>query len=145
MTLLIFVLATTALFLSALLVQSVGRIKFCAACVAISLTWVALLTARALGLAVNPLWIGVLMGESIVGLYYLLEKRVPAEWQLFRWPYLITLTVLVYLAVGVRDGAALAIASLALLWIMFGGIYAYQRYPLIKKVAARLIACCRDW
>lgn len=141
----VFVLATTAIFLLALAVHSSGRLKFCAVCVTIGITWLSLLIARLLGYPVNPILIGVLMGECVVGLYHLIEKRAPPSWQIFRWPYMITLTVAVYLVVGVRSGAWASLALLALIWIVWGGAYALRQYPSIKKITERLIACCRDW
>lgn len=143
----VFVLATTAIFLIALFVRSLGsrHLKFCAVCITISLTWLFLLIAKLLGYAINPILIGVLMGESIVGLYYLIEKKAPSTWQVFRWPYIITMTVVVYLIVGVRSGAWLAILLLISLWIVWGTIFALKKSPPAKKIMERLVACCRDW
>ena len=143
----VFILATTAIFLTVLFARSLGsgRLKFCAVCVTVSLTWLFLLTARLLGYAVNPILIGVLMGESVVGLYYLIEKKAPVAWQIFRWPYIITMTVMVYLIVGVRSGAWQAILLLILMWIIWGSVFALRKFPSIKKITQRLIACCRDW
>lgn len=140
-----FIVITTAFFLAALAVHSFGRLKFCAVCVAISVTWLALLAARLMGYTVNPVLIGVLVGESIVGLYQMMEKRVPAGWQIFRWPYIITATVVAYLILGVRSGGRLAVVLLGLMWIGWGAILVMRHNPFIKKIAGRLIACCRDW
>jgi len=106
----IFILATTAIFLTALFIHSFGHLKFCAVCVTIGATWLSLLIAWLFGYSVNPLLIGVLMGECVVGLYHLIEKRAPSAWQIFRWPYMVTMTVLVYLIVGIRSGAWTAAA-----------------------------------
>lgn len=144
-TLPLLILATTAIFVAGIVVQNITRVKFCAVCVAISSTWIILLGLRLLGYAINPAIIGVLMGESVVGLYYLLEKKLPPAWQLFRWPTLITMTVIAYLIVGIRGGAVRAIMSLALIWIAFGVIHSFRHYAAIKKITERIIACCRDW
>ena len=143
----IFILATTAVFLIALFVHSLGsgRLKFCTVCVTVSLTWLFLLIVRLLGYSINPILIGVLMGESIVGLYYLIEKKAPPAWQIFRWPYIITMTIVVYLIVGVRAGAWQAILLLISLWIIWGSVFALRKFPPVKKIMERLIACCRDW
>jgi len=143
----LFILATTAIFLTALFAHSLGlgRLKFCAVCVTVGLAWLSLLAIRLFGYAVDPVLIGILMGESVVGLYYLIEKRAPAAWQIFRWPYIITMTVVVYLIAGARSGAWPAVWLLALIWIIWGAVFALRKYPSIKKIAERLIACCRDW
>jgi len=143
----VFILATTAIFLTALFAHSLGsgRLKFCVVCVTVGLTWLSLLVARLLGYTVDPILIGVLMGESVIGLYQLIEKMAPVVWQIFRWPYIITMTVIVYLVVGVRSGAWLAILLLILLWVVWGSVFALREFPSIKKITERLISCCRDW
>lgn len=143
----ILILSTTAIFLAAVYVRSLGlgRLRFCAVCVTVSLTWLSLLVARLLGYAVNQTLMGILMGESVIGLYYLIEKRAPVAWQIFRWPYIITMTVVVCLVAGVRSGAGLAVVLLIAMWTIWGAAFAWREYPFIKKITQQLIACCRDW
>jgi hypothetical protein len=141
----IFILATTVIFVLSLLAQSFTRLKFCAVCVTISLTWLTLLIAWLVGYPIDPMLIGVLMGESVVGLYYLIEKKARVDWHIFRWPYLVTMTVLVYLVVGVRSGVWQALILLALIWIVWGSVFVLRKYPSVKKITERLLACCRDW
>lgn len=45
-------------------------IRICAICAAVSLTWAGLLIGYFLGWHQNLLWIGILMGGSVVGLMY---------------------------------------------------------------------------
>lgn len=49
--------------------------KVCAICAAVGLTWVVLLILRFSGFVVDSLLIGILMGESIVGIMYLFENK----------------------------------------------------------------------
>mgnify|MGYP003394444353 CR=1 FL=1 len=141
----IFILATTAIFLLALLVQNFTRLKFCAICVTVSLTWLTLLIAWLLGFFIDPLLIGILMGESVIGLYYLIEKKTEVIWQIFRWPYIITMTSAVYLIVGTRSSVWLSLILLLLVWFVWIAIFVLRKYPAIKKITEKLIACCRDW
>lgn len=141
----LFIIGTTTLFAVYLVIQSLTKIKICAVCAAISTTWVILLSMRLLGFTIDPLVVGVLMGESVVGLYSLLEKKAPKSWELFRWPYIVTMTVGVYMVVGVRQHVVLAVLFLTLIWSIYAVIYTFQRYPSVKKVMERLIACCRNW
>lgn len=136
---------STGWFLILLLFKSASGWKFCVACVATGSTWMALLIIRAAGVSFDPLFIGILMGESIGGLYYLLEKRLDERWHVFRWPYLITATAAAYLTLGSRESMMQTIAFIALMWLVFGIVYAARTYPTFKKIAERLIACCRDW
>lgn len=140
-----FIVLATFWFLFLVLLKSKLSWKFCAVCVAISSIWLALLIMRFAGKTVDPLLIAVLMGESVVGFYYFLEKRVPTAWQIFRWPYLITATIAVYVIIGTRDGIVSVVSWLGLIWVVFGLVYAIRSQPVFKKIAERLIACCRDW
>lgn len=144
-TLPLLIISMTALFVALLIVQSITRLKFCAVCVAVSITWITFLMLRLFGYDIDPRLIAVLMGESVVGLYFLLEKRAPESWQMFRWPYIVTGTVLVYVIVGMRESILSALGLLAVIWIVFGAIALFRQYPILKKIAERLIACCRDW
>ena len=144
-TLPLIIVFLTLWFLVLLLLKSFMPWKFCVACVTISSSWMALLIWRAVGGAINPIFIAVLMGESVVGLYYVLEKNVPETWHIFRWPFLITATTVAYVASGLQTQLWLAFAFIAAIWIFFGLLYAVRHVALWQKVVQQLIACCRDW
>lgn len=55
-------------------VVALSPIKLCAICTAVSLSWVGLLIAYFLGWHDNLLWLGILMGGSLVGLMYKMEQ-----------------------------------------------------------------------
>lgn len=139
------IIMTTAFFALGIVVQSLTRLKFCAVCVAISLSWVTLLTMKLGGFAVSPTIIGILMGESVVGMYFFLEKRVPEALQLFRWPYLITATVVVLWVAGEQRGGKRALLLLLFIWITYVLIFMFRNNIYFKKITERLLACCRDW
>jgi hypothetical protein len=141
----IIILLATGIFVIGLSAQNFSRLKFCAVCVAVSGTWFSLWLFYKLGFFVDKTVIGILMGESIIGLYYLLEKRLPSKWQIFRWPYIITMTSLVALMVGMRTELYKIMILLLIVWIIFIAIYIFANYPTVKKIAQRLLACCRDW
>ena len=140
-----FILATTTLFLIAVVIHGLGLFRYCAVCITVSLSWMFLLVTKLVGYNVNPVLTGVLMGESIIGLYYLLERKAPVSWQIFRWPYIITMTVLTYVILGIISGIWSAILMLVIIWIVCGVIFAWRESVLFKKIAEQLIACCRDW
>jgi len=142
----IFVIAATVIFALAILIQSLTKLKFCAICVTVSSSWIILLLMYFLtNLITNPIIIAVLMGESVIGLYYLLEKKVPTTWQLFRWPYIVTMTTAVCVILGLREKIMSTIILVSIIWIIYLLIYFLRNYPIIKKIIQRLIACCRDW
>jgi len=52
-------------------------LRLCPICAGVSGTWGWMLVARAVGYAIDPLVLGILMGGSVVGVAYQLEKRLP--------------------------------------------------------------------
>lgn len=59
----------------AVLITIFTRAKICALCAGVSLTWVWLLVARWLGYFIDPVVLGMLMGGSVVGSMYKIDKR----------------------------------------------------------------------
>ena len=57
-------------------IYKIAHVKLCAICAAVSLTWIGLLVLKAAGYTVDILLIGILMGQSIVGIMYSLEKII---------------------------------------------------------------------
>jgi cbb3-type cytochrome oxidase subunit 1 len=92
MTLLKVLLVITAISLFLLLLKSKLQVRICAICLAVSLTWAGLLAAYHMGWFGNGLLLGLLMGQSITGIYYLLEKHASEPLLLFRLPLLLSLT-----------------------------------------------------
>ena len=138
-------LSITALFIVYLALQTVAQRHFCALCAAVATTWIAGLALHRLGLFESATVLAPLMGASAVGLYYLLEKRVPEPLQIFRLPLLLTLFYLTYLLLGVGSSPLTALLVIAGLWIAFGAAYSYRENPRLSGAAKRIIACCRDW
>lgn len=136
----------TALF--ALLVAFKKRLAavadYCAICVAVSVSWVSLLVLFWLDSFDSRLIIAVLMGQSVVGFYYLLEKRAVEQLLVFRLPVLLTLTIA---AVGAVQGQVRldALAFTVLVWLAVGWLYAYRNKPAFKGKVQRLIECCSNW
>lgn len=113
-------------FLSILLITAIvwrlnsifGK-RICPICVGVSGTWLSLLAARAAGLPVDPVLIGILMGGSVVGIAYRAERylaaaRSPLAWKVwfmtagFGLVYGIVRESFVYAAIG----GALVVCSL---------------------------------
>jgi len=54
-------------------------LRLCPLCVGVSATWLWLLVVRTGNTAVDPAVLGLLMGGTVVGLAYQLQKRLPAD------------------------------------------------------------------
>ena len=66
-------------FLFALLkdfIYRVIKIKICAICGAVSLTWIILLILKFIGYEIESLLLGILLGQSVVGIMYYLEDKI---------------------------------------------------------------------
>ena len=115
--------------------------KICAICAAVSLTWFGLLVWKITGHAVNNSLPALLIGESVVGLYYLFERRVSHKYLIFRPPLLLTLTTLGFSVVTTVPGLTwLILAGVWLIWlIIFKG-----QDSLSRKTAYYFTNCCDD-
>ena len=138
-------LVITGLFFVFLITKSFSKWKFCVLCASVSVTWIGLLLLHWFEEFNEPLIIAVLMGQSIVGLYYFLEKRTSEALHVFRLPLLLTLTLVALLAIGTPVSLPSSLGLLAVLWIVLSLLYFYRQSPKTKIVVDRIIACCKDW
>jgi hypothetical protein len=60
-----------------MLSDSKVRFAICPVCVAVAGTWIAMVFARFLGLAIDPVLLAVLIGASAVGITDAIERRLP--------------------------------------------------------------------
>lgn len=141
------VLAAIALGFALLLaLKRASGLRFCVLCVSLAGTWVALFILYWMGAYANTLLLALLMGQSVTGVHYLLEKRVPEHLLVFRLPFVLTLTALAYLllAPGASVAAALGVV-LAAVWAAALAVYARRDVGRFRRLARQLVECCRDW
>lgn len=55
-------------------IGKISKFKVCAICATVVSTWVGLIVLKLIGYAINPIIIAILMGESITGFMYMLER-----------------------------------------------------------------------
>jgi len=72
-------LGILTLFIVLVILRKQVKHKICAICGAVSLTWITLLILTYLGFAIDPLIIGILMGESVTGIMYLFERKIKSK------------------------------------------------------------------
>ena len=138
-------LAIVVFFVALLFIKAITKKKFCVLCVAVSVTWIGLLALKAFGAFNQPLVLGVLMGESIFGVYHLVEKRTPDAWHVFRLPFLLTLTGFAFVLLQISFSLWALTFFLGVLWL--GGLVFFfgRNNARISRVAKSLLACCKDW
>lgn len=143
MDILIF-LSITAFFLMFLVVKGITGRKICAICAGVSATWIIFLILYRLGHVSDPLLIGILMGESVIGIFYLIERKTKEEIHFFRLPFLLTLTFLAYTLIS-RILPYQVLGFVLGLWVLYGGIYLFRKKPSLNKMVKKIIECCKNW
>lgn len=134
-----------SLFIVLLIIKKMNKFRFCVICASVLLTWIGFLVLYWLGLFDELILIAVLMGGSVVGFYYWLEKRTKEFLHLFRLPVLLTMILLTYVLLNKVEDAVSIIVLILVLWAVFGLLYAHKNNSNVHQVIARIIACCRDW
>lgn len=136
--------SVTALFAVLLAAKAaIGR-RFCVICASVGTTWLGLLIALRAGAFADRTTVALLMGQSVVGIYYLAEKRLSERYHVFRLPFLLTLTAAAAAALGMPLGLGTPFL-LAALWACFAFVFALRHLPSARALADRVVACCRDW
>ena len=138
-------ISITGLFLAMLLVKKITGWNYCSICASVSITWLGLLVAYWFGYFEEPLIIGVLMGQSAVGLYYLVEQNVKKELLVFRLPFLLTEALLVFWVFYPPLQLLSAVFFVGLLWAMFFVVHVLRSKPQVSVLVKKLIECCKNW
>lgn len=119
-------------------------IKVCALCGSVLLTWVGLLFLYRIGYFHDVALVSLLMGQSVAGIYYAVDKRVVPALRIFTLPFFLTLTAMFYvLIVGVGSILPSLLVLLAL-WVIAYIVFAYRKDPGKKSITDAVMNCCED-
>lgn len=117
----------------------------CAICTAVTITWTSLLALYYMGMFENSAIFSILMGSTILGLYYVAENKAPENLRVFRLPFYITLFLTAYLAVA-KAIDAYAISLAAIIWVVFIAIYILRNTKSsIRTLFRKIVECCSNW
>lgn len=136
--------AITVLFAVFLFLRTVLNWKICSLCAAVASVWIGLLAGYWMGNFSNLVLAAPLLGASVVGVYYLIEKKTEERLYIFRLPFFLSLLLAVYLLLG-EVSQIIDILLVGFLWGIAVIIYIYRENPKVKKIADRIIACCKNW
>ena len=145
--LLIIWISITALFFIMLIIKTITKWRFCALCASISVTWLTLLGLYWAKAFNDPLLIALLIGNSVVGIYYLAEKKITEKYHVFRLPFFLTLLLIGYALITQIQLARLLPSALltAFLWAFFILLYIYRNNSKFKTTISAIINCCKNW
>ena len=144
--LIIFISIVSIFFLALIFKQFLEKRKqenFCTICLAISLTWLIFLIASWLNIFSNKIILAILMGQSSLAIFYILDKK--PRLQFFKLPLLLVLIIIPYALISgdIKEvlPSALLIASLSIVFLFIFSIKSKALGPFIKKV----VECCKRW
>jgi len=132
------------LFIILLIIKKMFKLNICVLCASISITWILLLILYWLGYFIDIILLALLMGQSIIGIYYLLEKRLAEKFYIFRLPFILTLTFFFYYLMSPFKNILLLIGIL-IIWSIGYIIYSKKNLSKFKSLAKQLIECCKNW
>ncbi len=139
--------AITAVFFFLLVAKGLlaRKARLCLICASVSLTWVTLLVLYKNGYFDDAIILGMLMGQSIVGIFYLLEGKLDEKFHLFKVPFLLTLTFAFYSLVVFPEDFLKAAVLLGALWAVFTLLFFYRNNKVAKGLVKRMLECCKRW
>ena len=143
--LVLILIAPPGLFILFIALRSIFKMQICALCAAVSTTWILLLALLYMGKGIDPLVIGILMGGSAVGLMYYLENKLPEKYHLLKFPFLITLILLIYLLLAQDTDKSIFYTYLAAMWVVFIALYFLRHRKGFRDTVKKLIECCKNW
>lgn len=138
-------LTITVLFFLLLISKSLLKLKVCVICLSVSITWLAALTLYKLHYFDNPILLALFMGQSITGIYYLLEKKLHEKYHIFRLPALLSLSLGFYALLSPSPDISAILYLVLGLWLLFFGLFTYRKNPKLRTAVDKIIACCKDW
>lgn len=137
-------LAIAILFVVFLAIKHVVEIEFCALCAAVSGTWIPLLMLYHAGYYANETIIALLIGQSIVGLFYAIKSSIPDRFNVYVLPGLLTATVGGYTVLR-PEPLAYPIVVLVVTWALATIAFVYRRDERFRTAFDQLVDCCKDW
>lgn len=123
------------------------RIQVCPICVGVASTWLWMLIARSYGHAVDATMLSMLMGGSVVGVAYLLEKRLPQGRSPSLWKTLFIPLGFVA-AYGLAESLWILFAVTALVLVLLAVFFLVQpgateaQSETVEELKKKMQQCC---
>ncbi len=130
------------LFVAAVIFRGYSKTAVCSICLSVAGVWIGLLVLSKTGYFNDQVLLGLLLGQSIAGGYYLLRSRVPAILRVFTLPYFLTLAAAAYWLITGRVVLP-AFFLTALTWLAAWLIFTYRDDPGKKMLTDTVMNCCQ--
>lgn len=134
----------TLLFILLFFIKRWIPFTICVICLSVSGTWALLWLLYHTSVIEDTTLLALLMGQSVLGIYYLVEKRVSKELLIFRLPFLLSLNVVAFMAITFAVNIS-AILLVMAIWVVIMLLYMYRHVPWINNQLRKLIDCCGKW
>lgn len=137
-------LAISLIFIASLAFKSsIFKKPFCSLCLAIASSWLILLYLYKAGSFSNQVLLGMLVGQSITGIYYFAYRHLPKILRIFSLPFFLSLTAIFYTVITGEIQLSVYIL-LTVLWLVAWVIFIYREDPGKKTISNILEHCCED-
>lgn len=136
-------LAISLVFIASLVVKNWLRKPFCSLCLAVASLWLVLLFLYKDNRFSDKVLLSLLIGQSITGVFYFAQRRLPKVLRIFSLPFFLSLTAIFYMLITAEIQLSVFIL-LALLWLVAWIIFIYRHDPGKKTIAKILAKCCED-
>lgn len=136
-------LTISLLFLIGILVKYFAKLRFCILCISIALTWIVLLVLFKSGRFHDQVLLSLLMGQTIGGIFYLVQGRVPKALRVFTLPFFLSLTAIFYILIT-ADIILPVFILLTVLWVLAWLIFTSRNDPGRRPITKAIMECCED-
>ena len=123
------------------------RVPICPICLGIAGTWFWMIIVRALGHAVDATMLALLLGGSVVGIAYQVEKHLPHGRSPLLWKtFFVPAGFVAAYALAMPQWAAFAVTSVALVVVtavyLFFPATSAKRSATVEDLKKRMQECC---
>ncbi|MBS3157156.1 hypothetical protein J4442_03210 [Candidatus Woesearchaeota archaeon] len=119
--------------------------KICVICASVFISWVFFLILYWKGKFLDKTIIAILIGESTLGIFYLIENKTKEEFKVFLLPVLLTLILMGYGLIEGFNYSQNVLYFLTMIWTLFFIIYSFKDKEKLGKLIRKIIECCKKW
>jgi len=136
-------LAISLVFIASLTLKSITKKPLCSLCVAVASVWLVLLFLYKTDQFSNTLILGLLIGQSITGIFYFAYRKLPKALRIFSLPFFLSMTAVGYILIT-NDIELSVFGLLTVLWLLAWTGFIYASDPGKAKIAKAITNCCDE-